>query len=109
SGPSATWIAASLFIVTLVGYLGTFMTIPVYLFLVRRRCPSFWLAPVVGFLAGGVTHAGFYALLALMLGYSASGMGQLFDQEFRGMLQETAWPYGPLGALVGCVLWLIAR
>ena len=70
----------------IVAYAGTFVFgVPVYLFLRAHNVTSFWIAPVVGFLAGGV-------LMLVILGPEpAVDMG------------------GPLGALVGTFLWLIAR
>jgi len=87
---------------TFTAYVGTFVFgIPTYLFLRTRRWTAFWLAPVLGFVAGG---------LAWWLCKSVPMTGGTFhfDPDPR-LLRAVLWPFGPLGALVGSLLWLIAR
>jgi hypothetical protein len=72
----------------MLGYLGTLLFgLPLYLLLRAYGQTEFWLAPVVGFLAG----------LAMMY----------LVRSWLGIpLLSVA---GPSGAAVGALLWLIAR
>lgn len=66
-------------------YIGVIVFgVPIYLFLRAYGLTAFWIAPVVGFMAGALMLSIFGATPALMVG-------------------------GPLGAVVGTILWLIAR
>jgi hypothetical protein len=80
-------------VVVLVASLGAFYACagvfiigaPIYFFLRARKLTAFWIAPVVGFVVGGM-------VMSAMLGAKAALVVG-----------------GPLGALVGTVLWLIGR
>lgn len=77
------WVA---FFPAIYAYVGVILFgVPAYRFLTARKLTAFWIAPVVGFLSGGtVMLPMFGAIPAVLIG-------------------------GPLGAVVGTVLWLIDR
>lgn len=87
---------------TVTAYVGTFLFgIPTYLFLRTRRWTAFWRAPVLGFVGGG---------LAWWLFKSVPMTGSTFHfNPDPSLLRSVLWPFGPLGAVVGSLLWLIAR
>ena len=80
---------------------------PAYLLLRARKWTAFWIAPVVGVLVAAVAWYAFNLLLALILGNGLIfTLSRLADgNALRGLL----WPIGPIGALAGAILWLIAR
>jgi hypothetical protein len=85
------WLA---FLGIIVAYAGTFVFgIPAYCLLRARKWTAFWFAPLAGFIVAGLT----WWLLGLLTPLRG-GTG------FLGVL----WPYGPLGALVASLLWLMA-
>jgi len=72
----------------MLSYFGIFLFgLPLYLLLRAYKLTAFWLAPVVGFVAGFA-----------MMGLASSWLGL--------PLVSVA---GPSGAAVGALLWLIAR
>ena len=82
------------FLSIIVAYAGTFVFgILAYCLLRARKWTAFWFAPLAGFIVAGLT----WWLLGLLTPLRG-GTG------FLGVL----WPYGPLGALVASLLWLIA-
>ena len=100
---AAAVVAASAF----VSYFGAFIFgVPTYLFLRARQLTAFWIAPVAGFIAGTMMWDVFFALFALSLG-SGSAVGPAFaDSNLSSIALKVT---GPFGALVGTILWLIAR
>ena len=88
----------------LAGALGTVLFgIPIYLVLYKRRWMAFWVAPIAGFIVAGLTWSLVEVALILPLGT------RYF--EFHGYLDRLhviLWRYGPLGALVASVLWVMA-
>ena len=81
--------------------------LPAYLFLLARKWTALWIAPAAGFIAAAVVWYIFLSLLGL------SSVGSLSD--FLSGLTDVAtfkvalWPVGPIGAVAGVVVWLIAR
>jgi hypothetical protein len=73
--------------------------IPVYRLLCSHNSTSFWYAPVVGCIAG---VAATYVICAFMLGLHAA----LNDREVTAMALKF---HGPVGAVIGTIIWLIAR
>jgi hypothetical protein len=87
---------------TFTAYMSTFVFgIPTYLFLRARRWTAFRLAPVLGFVAGGLAWW-------LCKSVPVTGSTFHFDPD-PSLLRSVLWPFGPLGAVVGSLLWLIAR
>lgn len=106
SGSHNTAAAAAVGVSALVSYFGAFVFgIPTYLLLRARKLTAFWIAPVAGFMAGAVMWYLVLALLGLSLGSSSIGSA-LSDPS---LLSNALGRIGPLGALVGTILWLIAR
>jgi hypothetical protein len=102
------WFAVSLILITLTAYAGTFLLgIPAYLFLRARKWTAFWIAPILGFLAASLAYIVFIALFGLSLGNSPSTVASEFSNVSG--LRDILWPFGPVGAVVGSLLWLIAR
>jgi hypothetical protein len=98
--------AAAVSVSALVSYLGTFIFgVPTYLFLRARQLTAFWFAPVAGFIAGTTMWYLFFVLFGLSLGSSSIGSA-ILDPS---LLSSALGRIGPLGALVGTILWLIAR
>jgi hypothetical protein len=91
-----------------VAYVGTFMLgMPIYIFLCARQLTAFWIAPIVGFAIGMVMWYVFFFLLALFLNATISS---IVADSFDGrVFLEALRIGGPAGAVVGIVLWLIAR
>ncbi len=93
-------VLAGLFI-TLVAYSGTLLVgLPTYLFLRNKKWTAFWIAPIAGFIVATVT---WYVLLTFVPLFFLPRLTQL------ATLLNALWPMGPIGALVGALLWLIAR
>jgi hypothetical protein len=87
-----------------VAYAGTLaFGIPAFLFLRARRWTAFWIAPVFGFLGGALAWWIFWSIPW------TTGTLRVEPVWNLSSLREVLWPYGPLGALVGTLLWLIAR
>jgi hypothetical protein len=90
-----------------VAYVGTFMLgMPIYIFLCARQLTAFWIAPIMGFAIGMVMWYVFFFLLALALNATVRSVVDSFDGKF---FLEALSIGGPAGAVVGIVLWLIAR
>ncbi len=105
SGPD--WFMISLIITTITAYTGALVFgLPTYLWLRRRKWTAFWLAPVAGFVVGGLT----WCAIAALFGWSPGNLSDV-DSVLKNMtdLREVLWPFGPLGAVVGCLLWIIGR
>jgi hypothetical protein len=93
---------------TFVSYIGVFMFgLPAYLLLRTNHLTSFLISIPLGFAIGGVMLFISNAILALLLDQGISGIREALANT--GTLSYVLWPFGPLGALVGIVLWLIAR
>jgi len=82
-----------------------FLGVPAFLFLRARKWTAFWIAPLAGFVVAVVAWWVFLLVFAMLL---ASRLSALFELD-RGMLQEVLWPVGSIGAVVGILVWLIAR
>jgi hypothetical protein len=106
--PDKFWFAVTLIVATITAYAGTFfLGLPAYLFLRARKWTAFWIAPVLGFIAGSVAYCVFVVLFGLSLGSSLSSV--MSDFSNVSGLRDLLWPIGPEGAAVGSLLWLIAR
>jgi hypothetical protein len=106
--PDGFWFAMTLIVATITAYAGTFFFgLPAYLFLRARKWTSFWFAPVVGFIGGSLAYCLFIVLFGLSLGHSPSSVMATFSNASG--LRDLLWPIGPEGAVVGSLLWLIAR
>ena len=107
-GPQDTAAAAVVAVSAFVSYFGAFIFgVPTYLFLRARQLTAFWIAPVAGFIAGAMMLYVFLALFGLSLGNRSSAVGSaLADPNLSSNALKVT---GPLGALVGTILWLIAR
>jgi len=89
-----------------IAYFCVFVAgLPLYMVLRARNWTAFWLAPVLGFaLTAAVVSAYLAIILATDNPYRAGR--RLADMAaFRSL----PWPTGPIGAVVGALLWLIAR
>ncbi len=88
-------------VVIAVAYAGTlFVGLPTYLFLRNRKWTAFWIAPIAGFM---VATATWYLLVTFIPLFFLPRLTQL------ATLLDALWPIGPIGALVGALMWLIAR
>jgi hypothetical protein len=102
---AATAVPLSVF----VSYFGAVIFgVPTYLFLRARQLTAFWIASVAGFIVGVMMWYVFFALLGLSLGNGLSDVAAALSTP-RYMLPNALKASGPLGALVGTILWLIAR
>jgi hypothetical protein len=105
-GPQDSAAAIAVAVSAFVSYFGAFIFgVPTYLVLRSQQLTAFWIAPVAGFIAGVMMLFVFFALLGLSLGNWGSGPGPADPSLSSIALKVT----GPLGALVGTILWLIAR
>jgi hypothetical protein len=90
----------TLIVSTFAAYLGVFLALPVYLYLRGREEMTFLLAPIIGFAMGVITAYVVYFLFGYTL------IGSLADSIVR----RDAFGFGgPSAAVVGAILWLIAR
>ena len=89
---------------TITAYAGTqLLGVPTYFLLRSRNWTAFWLAPLLGFIAGGLTWWLFSGVILM-------GESLRFEPVWNlGELMDAFWPFGPVGAVVGGVLWFIAR
>ena len=93
------------FLSVIVAYAGTFLFgIPAYCLLRVRKWTAFWFAPLAGFIVAGLT----WWLLGILTPLRG-GSGVLDVHSHLHWLGGVLWPYGPLGALVASLLWLMAR
>ena len=104
--PRPLYYAAYLLVVyCTVGFLGTLLFgTPVYFFLQKRKWTNFWVVPIAGFIVAGLI----WSLVEVVL---IAQFGARYH-EFHGYLDwlhAILWPYGPLGALVASLLWVMAR
>ena len=77
-----------------IAYVGTFLLgLPIYRILVARKLTAFWLAPVVGSIVGTTVLLVFQAVT-------------LSAPDIEGVALKFG---GSLGAVVGTIIWLIAR
>ena len=87
-----------------IGFMGTLLFgIPIYLFLQQRNWTDFWVAPIAGFIVAGLIWSLMEVALIALFGT------RYF--EFHGSLDwlhAILWPYGPLGAVVASLLWVMA-
>jgi hypothetical protein len=83
-------------------YPSAFMLgMPIYLFLCARRLTAFWIAPIAGFAVGAILMC--VGFLPSTLPPNASIL------SIVGLLLDPLQVGGLAGAVVGMVLWLIAR
>jgi hypothetical protein len=69
-----------------------------------RKWTAFWFAPLAGFIVAGLT----WWLLGILT--PLRGGSCILDvHSHLHWLRGVLWPYGPLGALVASLLWLMAR
>jgi hypothetical protein len=91
-----------------ISFHGVFLLgLPAYLFLRARKWTAFWVAPLVGFIVAAIAWSvvALWVLLAVGRGFS-SAFSELMT---TGSLGNLLWPIGLMGAVVGALLWLIAR
>ena len=92
----------------LTAYAGTLaFGLPVYRCLLARKWTAFWIAPVVGFVGAGLAYFALWLIFVLPFGFSLPKLLSTLSEGHA--LREILWPFGPMGSLVGCLLWLIAR
>ena len=93
------------------GYVGTLLVgLPVYRFLYTRNLTAFWIAPVAGAVGGAAGIIVLYALTMLILGLDFSfGLKLLFGEASIATVARLCQAGGINGAVVGTLLWLIAR
>ena len=85
-------------------YFGTFIFgIATYLVLRARKWTAFWLAPIAGFTVAGLT----WWFVGIVTPFREGGFFDL--QSHLDWLQRALWPYGPLGAVVASLVWVMAR
>ncbi len=98
------WLNVIVSISLMAGYLGTFLIgLPLYLLLRAFNLTAFWLAPAIGFVVGfAMTY-----LVALSLGVEPEMVRSGFWS--RTLFGAAIQFGGPAGAVVGALLWLIAR
>jgi hypothetical protein len=91
----------------LVAYAGTFVFgVPTYLISRAWRLTAFWLAPIVGFAWGWLAWHLAFALFAFALGNSPS---EIVAPNGAPFASDAIRIGGLSGAIVGSVIWLIAR
>jgi hypothetical protein len=84
-----------------------FLGLPAYSFLRANKWTAFWIAPLMGVIVATVTWYVFNVLLALL---SSSGRSHTLSVLTDiSVLQAVLWEIGPIGAVAGALLWLIAR
>jgi hypothetical protein len=115
--PSLYWFG--LLIAAVASYTGAiFVGAPAYVTLRLRGLTAFWLAPVVGSMAGVIIAMALAAILPLALESGIlTSIAQIFANGARWGEVIIAQPnargalvgQAMLGALVGTVLWLIGR
>ena len=89
-------------------YAGSFVLgLPIYRFLCTRKLTAFWIAPVLGFIVGAIMWYVTLALFGLSLGNRVTSV--ISDLGNPGGLSEALQLGGLSGAVVGTILWLIAR
>jgi hypothetical protein len=96
------------FFSTIISFSGVLLLgLPAYLLLRARKWTAFWVAPVAGFIVAAVA---WYVLLSL-LGLSSvrSPSDFLSGLADRRVFEMAFWPIGPIGAVAGILVWLIAR
>ena len=87
--------------ITLVAYSGTLLVgLPTYLFLRNKKWTAFWIAPIAGVIVAILT---WYILVTFVPLFFLPRSTQL------ATFLNALWPMGPIGAVVGSLLWLIAR
>jgi hypothetical protein len=92
----APWFLFIAGIMALITYAGVIsLGIPAYLLLRSLGLTAFWIAPVTGFIVGAITD--WVAIVCFLPPAPA-------DQLLRAMASA-----GVYGAVVGAILWLIAR
>jgi hypothetical protein len=106
--PTPIWFAFALIASVIVAYGGVLIVgLPAYYLFLARKWTAFWIAPLLGFVVGGLMWFTSGAVLALLLDQGWAGVGRTFA-NFGGP-KDVLWPFGPIGALVGSLLWIIAR
>jgi hypothetical protein len=101
----AAWMAVSFLPFSYLGALT--VGVPVYRFLCARNLTAFWVAPAAGFVGGTVVVILFYLLVMIALGLYSSPIGD--DVTVIALLQGAFLMGGLPGAVIGTVVWLIAR
>lgn len=103
-----TWFAMALMLSIVVSYSGVLIFgIPIYLLARTWNWTAFWIAPLVGFIVGGIIWFTFGMLLALLLDQGFAGVRAVLTNSSG--LGDVLWPFGPVGAVVGMIFWIIAR
>ena len=94
------WLWPVQFYSAVVAYAGVVIFgVPIFLLLRKRKLTAFWISPLAGFMVGAIM---IYILVAIPLGVRAV----LGDHEmFAFAIKFAATP----GAVVGAILWVIAR
>ncbi|HEX9521927.1 MAG TPA: hypothetical protein VF949_03100 [Reyranella sp.] len=92
------------FLSVIVAYAGTFLFgIAAVCFLRARKWTAFWFAPAAGFIVAGLIWSLMEVALIALFGTHYF--------EFHGYLDwlhTILWPYGPLGAVIASLLWVMA-
>jgi len=89
---------------TIAACAGTLLFgVPAYFLLRSRNWTAFWLAAALGFIAGGLT---WWVFSGVRVMEDSLGFKPVWDLN---LMVEAFWPFGPVGAVVGSLLWFIAR
>jgi hypothetical protein len=91
--------------ITIIAYAGTFLFgIPAYFLLRDRKWAAFGFAPVAGFIVAALV----WWLVGIFVIWR--GGNDLLDvHRHVDWLRSALWPYGPLGALVATLLWVMTK
>jgi hypothetical protein len=88
-------------------YFGVFvMGLPVYLVLRAKKWTAFWIAPTLGLI---LAVAGWWAARALFVLSVANDPYHAGLRLMDPIALQHLWPVGPIGAVVGALLWAIGR
>jgi hypothetical protein len=91
---SKYWLVTFLYFSTIAVYVSIVaLGIPIYLLMCEHGWTSFWLAPLVGYVGG--------AACTFLV-----GMPRPFE---LGIPTTALTMYGPIGAVICTIIWLIAR
>ena len=101
---SAVFLAVSIF----VSFCAVFLLgLPTYYFLQDKKWTAFWIAPLAGFAVATVAWYAFNFLLGMALvSDKLYALSRLINID---LLEGALLILGPIGAVVGAFVWLIAR
>jgi hypothetical protein len=104
--PDGHGVLPYLFASIVIPFFGVlFVGAPTYAYLLARGWTSFWIAPVAGAIVAVLTCYMFNLLLGLII---APAHALLYLTQL-GVLGDVLKLASPIGAIVGVLVWLIAR